>query len=167
VRPAHATTAAGWSRQVSRALTLLLIAVLLALLLRAGQNILGESERIALDLAERNLRNLVWLEARRVTAEEGVAGLRLRAGQDPRPWAEQRIGTRHPVGPPAGPLSEWAEQRWSFDADRGELVYHPAWMRGGERRWRVELREDGVDSPTPGLARDLFLVRRDRPRANP
>ena len=158
-RPRSASTAAGWLRQLSRAMALLIIVVLVALLFRAGREALAEGEQMALDMAEQNLEDLVWLEARRALAEEGVEGLRRRAGGDPRTWAQDRIGTLRPDDLPTGPLPEWAGERWYFDARRGELVYRPVWMSGGERRWRVELQQDGVDSPTPGLARDLLVVR--------
>ena len=158
-RPRSASTAAGWLRQLSRAMALLIIVVLVALLFRAGREALAEGEQMALDMAEQNLEDLVWLEARRALAEEGVEGLRRRAGQDPRLWARDRLAALPIAERPAGPLPEWAEERWSFNAARGELVYQPTWLDGGERRWRVVLVEDGADSPTPGLARDLLLVR--------
>ncbi len=158
-RPELATTHAGWLRQVSRALSLLIIVVLVTLLFRAGRDILAEGERMALDLAEKNLENLVWLEGKRVVGEEGVDGLRRRAGSDPRTWAQDRLASVRPDEQPAGPLPAWADDRWSFDAARGELVYRVTWLDGGDRRWRVELLVDGAGSPTPGLARDLLLVR--------
>jgi hypothetical protein len=158
-RPALATTNAGWLRHVSRALSLLIIAVLVVLLFRAGRDILAEGERMALDLAEQNLENLVWLEGKRVVAEEGVAGLQRRVGSDPRTWAQDRVGALRPDEQPGGLLPAWADDRWAFDATRGELVYRVTWLEGGDRRWRVELVVDGAGSPTPGLARDLLLVR--------
>lgn len=164
-RPVYATTAAGWLRQLSRAMALLVIVLLVALLFRAGRAALAEGEQMALDMAEQNLEDLVWLEAKRALAEEGVDGLRRRAGGDPRRWAQDRIATLRPGDLPAGPLPEWAAERWSFDAARGELVYRPAWLEGGERRWRVDLQQDDANSPTPGLARDLLLVRVEAPDA--
>ena len=166
-RPALATTNAGWLRQVSRALSLLIIVVLATLLFRAGRDILGEGERMALDLAEQNLENLVWLEGKRVVAEEGVAGLQRRAGSDPRAWAQDRVAALRPEDVPGGPLPSWADERWSFDAARGELVYRVTWLEGGDRRWRVELLLDGAGSPTPGLARDLLLVRANDTASQP
>jgi hypothetical protein len=56
--PALATTNAGWLRHVNRAVSLLIVVVLLTLLFRAGRDILAEGERMALDLAEQNLENL-------------------------------------------------------------------------------------------------------------
>ena len=163
-RPHYATTDAGWLRQLSRVLVLLMLVALAAVLFRAGRDVLSEGERMALQMAEQNLENLVWLEAKRAVNEEGVDGLRRRAGQDPRVWARDRLSTLPMAERPGGALPAWAEERWSFDASRGELVYRPAWLDGGERRWRVELAVDGVDSPTPGLARDLLLVRVSDPR---
>ena len=127
--PALATTNAGWLRHVNRAVSLLIVVVLLTLLFRAGRDILAEGERMALDLAEQNLENLVWLEGKRVAAEEGVGGLERRAGSDPRAWAQ------------------------------GEVVYRVAWLAGGDRRWRVAVYRDDAGTSTPGLARDLLLVR--------
>ncbi|MBS3896306.1 hypothetical protein [Silanimonas sp.] len=153
---------ARWLGTVARVATLLLVVTLLGLLVRAGIDIIVESERTALDLAETNLRNLVWLEAQRTLAREGPAGLPPLAGQDPRQWAE-------PGGSPAGPgaaphdpeaVAAGLRERWHFDERRGELVYRSGWLPGGERRWRVELMFDGADSPTPGLPRNLRLVQR-------
>ena len=157
-RPALATTNAGWLRQVSRALALVIVVILLALLFRAGRSVLAEGERMALDLAEEHLEDLVWLEGKRALAVEGVEGLRRRAGTDPRAWAQDRLASARPDDVPAGALPDWADERWSFDAARGELVYRAAWIEDGDRRWRVDLQVDGADSPTPGLARDLLLV---------
>lgn len=157
--PALATTNAGWLRHVNRAVSLLIMVVLTTLLFRAGRDLLAEGERMALDLAEQNLENLVWLEGKRVVAEEGVAGLARRAGSDPRTWAQDRVASLRPEAVPGGPLPAWAEDRWAFDAARGELIYRVTWLDGGDRRWRVELLRDGGDSSTPGLARDLLLVR--------
>jgi len=157
--PAFATTSAGWLRHVNRAVSLLIIVVLLTLLFRAGRDILAEGERMALDLAEQNLKNLVWLEGKRVVAEEGVDGLRRRAGSDPRTWAQDRLADLRPDERPGGPLPSWAGERWTFDPARGELVYRVTWLDGGDRRWRVALVQDSAESPTPGLARDLLLVR--------
>lgn len=158
-RLALATTHAGWLRHVTRAVSLLIIVVLATLLFRAGRDILAEGERMALDLAEQNLENLVWLEGKRVLAEEGLDGLVRRAGSDPRAWAQDRMAGLHPEETPGGPLPSWADERWTFDTARGELVYRVTWLDGGDRRWRVELVRDDVGSPTPGLARDLVLVR--------
>lgn len=158
-RPHYASTDAGWLRQLSRVLVLVMVVALAAVLFRAGRDVLAEGERMALQMAEQNLENLVWLEAKRAVNEEGVEGLRRRAGQDPRLWARDRLAALPIAERPGGPLPEWAEDRWSFDAARGELVYQPTWLDGGERRWRVILVADGADSPTPGLARDLLLVR--------
>ncbi|GAB3735662.1 hypothetical protein GCM10028794_15390 [Silanimonas algicola] len=157
-QPALATTNAGWLRQVNRAVTLLIVVVLSTLLFRAGRDVLAEGERMALGLAEQNLENLVWLEGKRVVVEEGVAGLERRAGSDPRRWAQDRLSALPAEAVPGGALPSWAEERWTFDAARGELVYRVTWLEGGDRRWRVELLRDGVDSSTPGLARDLLLV---------
>lgn len=151
-----------WLGMVARVATLLLVVILLGFLARAGIDIIVESERTALELAETNLRNLVWLEAQRVLAREGPAGLPPLAGQDPRQWAA-------PGGSPAGPgaaphdpeaVAAGLRERWHFDEGRGELVYRSGWLPGGERRWRVELMFDGADSPTPGLPRNLRLVQR-------
>lgn len=161
--PAFATTGAGWLKQVSRALALLIVVVLMALLFRAGRDVLAEGERLALGLAEQHLQNLVWLEGKRALVEEGPEGLRRRAGQDPRAWARDRIVAARVEDAPAGPLPAWASDRWRFDAARGELVYDAAWLAGGDRRWRVELLVDGDDSSTPGLARDLLLVEVEAP----
>ena len=158
-RPALATTHAGWVRQVTRAVSLLIVVVLATLLFRAGRDILAEGERMALDLAEQNLENLVWLEGKRVLAEEGRDGLAARAGSDPRAWAQDRMAALRPEEIPGGALPSWADERWAFDAAKGELVYRVTWLDGGDRRWRVELVRDGADSPTPGLVRDLQLVR--------
>lgn len=158
-RPAPATSNAGWLRHVNRAVSLLIVVVLVTLLFRAGRDILAEGERMALDLAEQNLENLVWLEGKRVVAEEGVAGLEQRAGSDPRTWAQDRVAALRPEERPGGPLPSWADDRWTFDPVRGELVYRVTWLDGGDRRWRVEVFRDGADSSTPGLARDLLLVR--------
>jgi hypothetical protein len=38
-------------------------------------------------------------------------------------------------------------------------VYRVTWLEGGDRRWRVEVYRDDAGSTTPGLARDLLLVR--------
>lgn len=160
---ALATTNAGWLRQVNRAVSLLVVVVLATLLFRAGRDILVEGERMALELAEQNLENLVWLEGKRVVAEEGVAGLQRRAGSDPRTWAQDRMASLGPDAVPGGPLPSWAEDRWRFDAARGELVYRVTWLDGGDRRWRVEVLRDGDESSTPGLARDLLLVPVDGP----
>lgn len=157
--PALATTNAGWLRHVNRAVSLLIVAVLLTLLFRAGRDILAEGERMALDLAEQNLENLVWLEGKRVVAEEGMGGLERRAGSDPRGWAQDRLSAIPLAERPGGPLPEWADDRWSFDGARGELVYRVTWLEGGDRRWRVEVYRDDAGSTTPGLARDLLLVR--------
>lgn len=157
--PALATTNAGWLRHVNRAVSLLIVVVLLTLLFRAGRDILAEGERMALDLAEQNLENLVWLEGKRVAAEEGVGGLERRAGSDPRAWAQDRLASIPMAERPGGPLPEWADERWSFDTGRGELVYRVAWLDGGDRRWRVEVYRDDAGTSTPGLARDLLLVR--------
>lgn len=166
LRPPHLPDA-GWLGWVARVSALLVVVSLLGLLLRAGIDLIVEGERTALALAETNLRNLVWLEAQRVLAREGPAGLPRLAGQDPRQWAA-------PGGSPAGPgaaphdpeaVAAGLRERWHFDPRRGELVYHSAWLPGGERRWRVELVFDGSDSATPGLARDLRLVQRP-PRGN-
>ena len=158
-RPHYATTDAGWLRQLSRVLVLLMVVMLVAVLFRAGRDVLAEGERMALQMAEQNLENLVWLEAKRVVNEEGVEVLRRRAVQDPRVWARDRLSSLPMAERPGDALPAWAEDRWSFDDTRGELVYRPSWIEGGERRWRVELIEDGADSLTPGLARDLLLVR--------
>ncbi|HAI60210.1 MAG TPA: hypothetical protein DCM32_10095 [Xanthomonadaceae bacterium] len=158
----YATTDAGWLRQVSRALALLIVVALVVLLLRIGRDVLAEGERMALRMAEQNLENLVWLEGKRALVEEGAAGLHRRAGGDPRAWAQDRLATVPAADLPTGKLPAWAEQNWSFDAASGELRYTPAWLPGGVRRWRVELVRDGVESPSPGLARDLLLVRIDR-----
>ena len=157
--PALATTNAGWLRHVNRAVSLLIVVVLLTLLFRAGRDILAEGERMALDLAEQNLENLVWLEGKRVVAEEGMGGLERRAGSDPRGWAQDRLSAIPLADRPGGPLPEWADDRWSFDGARGELVYRVTWLEGGDRRWRVEVYRDDAGSTTPGLARDLLLVR--------
>ena len=166
-RPELATTNAGWLRHVTRAVGLLIVVVLAALLFRAGRDILAEGERMALDLAEQNLENLVWLEGKRVLAEEGAEGLVRRAGSDPRAWAQDRMAALRPEEMPGGPLPSWAEERWTFDAARGELVYRVAWLDGGDRRWRVVLVRDGAGSPTPDLARDLLLVRVDEAATAP
>lgn len=165
--PTLATTNAGWLRHVNRAVSLLIIVVLVTLLFRAGRDILAEGERMALDLAEQNLKNLVWLEGKRVVAEEGVEGLRRRAGSDPRSWAQDRLAGLRPDEMPAGPLPQWADERWTFDAARGELVYRVTWLEGGDRRWRVALLQDDAGSSTPGLARDLLLVRVGEPTPSP
>ncbi len=157
-QPELATTNAGWLRQVNRAVSLLIVVVLATLLFRAGRDVLAEGERLALGLAEQNLENLVWLEGKRVVAEEGIAGLERRAGSDPRRWAQDRLAALPAGEIPGGPLPSWADERWSFDAARGELVYRVTWLEGGDRRWRVELVLDRVESSTPGLARDLLLV---------
>ncbi len=154
-----ATTDAGWLKLVSRALALLIVVVLIVLLFMAGRSVLAEGERLALGLAEKHLENLVWLEGKRALAEGGVDGLRSRAGSDPRTWAQDRLLAVRPSDAPAGPMPEWAGGRWTFDAIRGELVYRALWLPEGDHRWRVHLLVDGVDSPTPGLARDLLLER--------
>lgn len=141
-------------RHLSRVLALLLVALLAALLLRAGRDVLAEGERMALQMAEQHLENLVWLEGQRALAEEGPAGLQRRAGTDPRRWPQDRLSA-----PPAGGVPTWVDARWTYDDASGELRYHPAWLPGGVWRWRVEARREGVDSPSPGLARDLLLVR--------
>lgn len=158
-RPGLASTNAGWLRQVSRALSLLIVVVLLALLFRGGRAVLAEGERMALGMAEKHLENLVWLEAKRAIGEEGIESLRRRAGQDPRAWARDRIALARPGDAPAGPLPDWADERWSFDPRSGELRYSTTWIEGGEVRWRVMLVEEGADGPTPGQPRDLVLVR--------
>ncbi len=157
--PALATTNAGWLRHVNRAVSLLIVVVLLTPLFRAGRDILAEGERMALDLAEQNLENLVWLEAKRVVAEEGMGGLERRAGSDPRGWAQDRLAAVPLADRPTGPLPAWADERWRFDPARGELVYRVTWLEGGDRRWRVAVYRDDAGSSTPGLARDLLLVR--------
>lgn len=154
-----ATTDAGWLKLLSRALGLLIVVVLIGLLFQAGRSVLAEGERLALGLAEEHLEDLVWLEGKRALAEEGVDGLRRRAGSDPRTWAQDRLLAVRPSDAPAGPLPEWADDRWTFDAARGELVYRALWLPEGDHRWRIRLLVDGVDSPTPGLARDLRLER--------
>ena len=161
-RPDFATTRAGWLRQVSRALALVIVVALMAMLFRGATAVLAEGERLALDMAEQNLQNLVWLEGKRALAEEGVDGLRRRAGSDPRTWAQDRIARARPGDDLAGPPPGWADERWHFDAASGEIVYTATWLADGDRRWRVELQIDGAGSPTPGLARDLLLVRTDR-----
>jgi hypothetical protein len=165
-RPAFATSGAVWMRQVSRAISLVIVVALMALLFGAAKSVLSEGERLALDMAEQNLEDLVWLEGRRALAEEGVRGLQRRAGSDPRTWALDRL-TRLPAGDAlADPLPQWADDRWQFDAARGELVYAATWIEGGDRRWRVALQVDGAGTPTPGMARDLLLLRVDG-RASP
>lgn len=164
-RPGLATTHAGWLRQINRAASLLIVIVLLALLFRAGREALAEGERMALGLAEQHLQNLVWLEAKRVIAEEGITGLQRRVGQDPRVWARGGIAVELPETVRQAGLPGWAEERWSFDAIRGELHYQATWIEDGDARWRVELVKDGLDSPSPGLARDLRLVRLPAPAA--
>jgi hypothetical protein len=155
--PMRASTDTGWVRLLSRALGLLVVALLMLVLQRAGRELLAEGERLGLGLAEENLRNLVWLEGRRVLAEEGVAGLERRAGGDPRAWARARLAAARPGDVPAvEPL--WAESRWRFDAARGELVYHSRWLDEGDHRWRVELRDDRGKPAAPGQGRDLQLV---------
>lgn len=158
-RPHYATTDAGWLRQLSRAAALVIVVLLVGLLFRAGRSVLEEGERLALGMAEEHLEDLVWLEAKRAMSEEGVEGLRRRAGQDPRGWARDRLASAYAEDRPAGPLPDWADERWSFDADAGELVYRVTWLEGGDWRWRVELLADGPETPEPGLARDLVLVR--------
>lgn len=158
-RPHYATTNAGWLRLLVRVMGLVIMVALSVFLLGAGRSALAEGERLALELAEQNLRNLVWLEGKRVAGEEGVEGLQRRAGGDPRAWAKDRIAAGRPGDAPAGALPAWADDRWRFDPVRGELVYTPTWMPGGPIRWKVVLQVDGVDSSTPGLARDLLLVR--------
>ena len=66
--------------------TLVVVVALIGMFGRAGVDVANESERTALELAETNLRNLVWLEAQRVLAREGPKGLRALEGQDPRQW---------------------------------------------------------------------------------
>lgn len=166
-QPALATTGAGWLRHVSRGLSLLIVVLLVTLLFRAGRDVLAEGERMALDLAEQNLENLVWLEGKRVAAEEGVAGLERRARSDPRAWAQDRVAAVRPEEMPGGPLPSWANERWTFDGARGELVYRVTWLDGSERRWRVDVLRDGDDTSTPGLARDLVLVAIEPPEAPP
>lgn len=166
-RPEFATTNAGWLRQLSRGVALVVIVALMGLLFSAATTVLAEGERLALDMAEENLEDLVWLEGKRVVAEEGVDGLRQRVGTDPRTWAQDRIAAARPGDDLAGPLPDWADERWSFDAARGELVYTAAWLEDGDRRWRVALQFDGAGSSTPGLARDLLLVRIDGPDSPP
>ncbi|MBS3960076.1 MAG: hypothetical protein KGZ52_11850 [Xanthomonadaceae bacterium] len=153
---------ARWLGLVAKVSTLLVVVALLGLLVRAGIDVIIESERTALALAEQNLRNLVWLEAQRVLAREGPAGLPPLAGQDPRQWAEPGGSPAGPGPPPYDPaaLAAGLRERWHFDPRHGELVYRSDWLPGGERRWRVELVFDGADSPTPGLPRDLRLVPR-------
>lgn len=159
---------ARWLAKVARSGTLVVVVALLGVLVRAGVDVVVESERTALDLAETNLRHLVWLEARRVLAREGLAGLHRLEGQDPRQWGEAGGSPVAPVAAPfdAGAVGAGMRERWRFDASRRELVYHAAWLPGGERRWRVQLVVDGADSPTPGLVRDVELVRRP-PRYEP
>lgn len=160
-QPGLAGRAAGWLRQISRVLSLLLIAVMLGLLLQSGLRVIAESEALALDLAEQNLRNLVWLQAQRTLAREGSAGLRPLAGQDPRQWAAAHGSPAGPGPRPHDPqaLATGLRERWFFDPARGELVYRSRWIEGGERRWTVVLVVDPADSPTPGLPRDLRLQR--------
>lgn len=156
--PMLATTGAGWSRRLSHAVVLLVLALLAAVLLRAGHAVLAEGEALALDMAERHLRNLVWLEGQRTLAREGVAGLAARVGQDPRAWAEPWPAELVP--PPMGRAAAPAmASRWRFDTARGELVYTPAWLPEPERRWRVVLPSNGDGSPTPYLAPGLLLER--------
>ena len=118
-RPDFATSRAGWARHTSRAVGLVIIVALMGLLFRSATAVLAEGERLALDMAEQNLRDLVWLEGKRVLAEEGAAGLERRAGSDPRAWAQDRLAARPAGDDLAGPLPAWAEERWRFDAARG------------------------------------------------
>lgn len=142
--------------------TLVVVVALIGMFGRAGVDVANESERTALELAETNLRNLVWLEAQRVLAGEGPKGLRALEGQDPRQWGASGGSPVAPGLPPydAEAVAAGLRERWRFDRARGELVYRAEWLPGGERRWRVELVLDAADSPTPGLARDLRLVSR-------
>lgn len=162
-RPDFATSRAGWARHTSRAVGLVIIVALMGLLFRSATAVLAEGERLALDMAEQNLRDLVWLEGKRVLAEEGAAGLERRAGSDPRAWAQDRLAARPAGDDLAGPLPAWAEERWRFDAARGELVYAATWIEDGDRRWRVVLQRDSAGTPTDRVARDLLLVRVDGP----
>jgi len=165
-RPVLATTGAGWSRRLRHAAALLVLALLAAVLLRAGHAVLAEGEALALDMAERHLRNLVWLEGQRTLAREGAAGLAARVGRDPRAWAEPWPAELGPgrTGPSAAPAMD---ARWHFDAARGELVYTPAWLPEPERRWRVVLPSDGDGSPAPSLAQGLLLERVPPSRPEP
>ncbi|GIX39283.1 MAG: hypothetical protein KatS3mg128_0332 [Silanimonas sp.] len=157
-RPVLATTGAGWSRRLAHAAALLVLALLAAVLLRAGHAVLAEGEALALDMAERHLRNLVWLEGQRVLAREGVAGLAARVGQDPRAWTEPwpaELGQDRSNRAAAPAM----DTRWQFDAARGELVYTPAWLPEPERRWRVVLSLAADERLTPAQAQGLRLER--------
>lgn len=155
--PRFATTDARWLRLLVRVLVLMIISALVVVLLRGARDGLAEGERMALDMAERNLKNVVWLEAQRTIANEGVAALESRAGKDPRAW--MRPLNANEGGAPTEAMAEFVEARWSFDEKRGELVYRADWLPAGDRRWRVELVRDGDGKPPLGLARDLLLVR--------
>jgi hypothetical protein len=168
-RPSLATTGAGWTRRTSRALVLLIVAILLALLLRAGRDAMAEAEGIALDMTEKHLRNLVWLEGERTLASEGVQGLGARVGQDPRQWAH--VGASELRAEGDGRPEEGAArgERWHFDAARGELVYRVAWLPERERRWRVVLQASngGGAASASASARGLRLERVPAPDTPP
>lgn len=152
--PRDARRNLGWQRLFARMAALLLILLLVGVLVRSALGVIARAETVGLELAEQNLRNLVWLKAQRTVAAEGMAGLPALAGQDPRPWGD--------AGDAAGPggattLQTEMDRRWSFDSASGELVYRSSWLEEGERRWRVVLIGEGAGGPTPGLARGLLL----------
>jgi len=144
----------GWQRLFARMAALLLILLLVGVLVRSALDVIARAETVSLELAEQNLRNLVWLKAQRTVAAQGVAGLPALAGQDPRPWADV-FGVAGSGG--ATTLQTEMDRRWSFDSTSGELAYRSSWLEEGERRWRVELIVEGAEGPTPGLARGLQL----------
>lgn len=163
--PRFAIADARWLRLLVRVLVLIMVFAFVAVLLRGARDGLAEGERMALSLAERNLINVVWLEAQRTIANEGVAGLELRAGKDPRQWMQPIKPRQGPQQP--GGMAAFVEARWSFDSARGELVYTADWLPAGDRRWRVEVLRDGDGKSPHGLARDLHLLRVDSGKTPP
>ena len=144
----------GWQRLFARMAALLLILLLVGVLVRSALNVIARAETVSLELAEQNLRNLVWLKAQRTVAAQGVVGLPALAGQDPRPWADA-VGVAG-FGA-ATTLQTEMDRRWTFDSASGELVYRSSWLEEGERRWRVVIVAEGADGPTSRLARGVQL----------
>lgn len=134
----YATSNAAWLRRLQWALGLLLVAALLGVLLPRHVALERAAERLALRQEARALRDGVWLQAQRMLASRGVAGLAELVNRDPRQWRDS-----------GGSSSAGMSGGFRFESTTGELIYTPRWMEGGERRWQVQLVRTSVNGGIP------------------
>jgi hypothetical protein len=131
-RPRLATTEARSLRWFSRALTALIVLALLGLWAQATRRIVEDGQRLALQLAERHLRNVVWLEGQRVLREEGGGALERRVGADPRDWLGPAVDADGRAIP--DPLRGAA---WGYSPASRQLCHRAVWHAAGRRCWQV------------------------------